>query len=278
MKKLLTAVLAAGLATGVISALTTDSAYADGFTTGGLRGVVKDKTTGEPSVGATVVATSPALQGEQVVITDENGAYYITSLPPGEYTITVYYNDTTFSRNNVLVQLGKEMLINVAVDSSVTKGETIAIQGSAPIVDQGSTKIGATITSDYTNNVPTQRTFGEVMAGAAGAQKDNYGISFGGATSAENTYVVEGLNTTDTGFGVLSSNLPNEFIQETEVITGGYNAEFGRATGAIVNVVTKSGSNEFHGSVFGHLQPSGLTADSNRILREGTAIDREVNQ
>ena len=108
MKKLLTAVLAAGLATGVISALITDSAYADGFTTGGLRGVVKDKTTGEPSVGATVVATSPALQGEQVVITDENGAYYITSLPPGEYTITVYYNDTTFSRNNVLVQLGKE--------------------------------------------------------------------------------------------------------------------------------------------------------------------------
>src|SRR5258706_259952 len=81
-----------------------------------------------------------------------------------------------------------------------------------------------------------------------------------GATSAEKQYVVEGLNTTDTGFGVLSSNLPNEFIQETEVITGGYNAEFGRATGAIVNVVTKTGSNQFHGSVFGHLQPQALTA------------------
>ena len=278
MKKLLTAIFAAGLATGVVSALDSQDAYADAFTTGSVRGVVKDKASGEPSVGATVVATSPALQGEQVVIADETGSYFITSLPPGVYTLTVYYNDTTFSRNNVTVSVGKENFVAIAVDTSATKGETIAIQGSAPIVDQGSTKIGATITSDYTNNVPTQRTFGEVMASAAGAQDDRYGVSFAGATSAENTYVVEGLNTTDTGFGVLSSNLPNEFIQETEVITGGYNAEFGRATGAIVNVVTKSGSNEFHGSVFGHIEPAALTAEAQRIIRQGTAIDRATNQ
>jgi outer membrane receptor protein involved in Fe transport len=279
MNKLLTAVMTAGLTTGVISVVGSDrAAQADAFTTGSLRGQVKDKASGEASVGATVVATSPALQGEQVVIADESGSYYLTSLPPGIYTLTVYYNDATFSRNNVLVQVGKEAVVNIAVDSSAGKGETISISGTAPIVDQGSTKIGATITSDYTNNVPTARTFGEVMSSAAGAQDDRYGVSFAGATSAENTYVVEGLNTTDTGFGTLSSNLPNEFIQETEVITGGYNAEFGRATGAIVNVVTKSGSNEFHGSVFGHLQPSALTADAQKIIRQGTAIDRATNQ
>jgi outer membrane receptor protein involved in Fe transport len=279
MKKLLTALIATGLAGGAISLIASDNAaYADAFTTGSLRGVVKDKGTGEPTVGATVVATSAALQGEQVVITDESGGYYITSLPPGIYTLTVYYNDTTYSRNNVLVQVGKEAVVNLGVDISATKGETINISGTAPIVDQGSTKVGSTITSDFTNNVPTGRTFGDVIQNTASAQGDTYGISFAGATSAENTYVVEGLNTTDTGFGVLSSNLPNEFIQETEVITGGYNAEFGRATGAIVNVVTKTGSNQFHGSVFGHIQPSALTASSDRILREGTAIDREVNQ
>jgi len=121
-------------------------------------------------------------------------------------------------------------------------------------------------------------TFGGVMAAAGGAQKDTYGISFAGATSAENTYVVEGLNTTDTGFGTLSSDLPNEFIQETEVITGGYNAEYGRATGAIVNVVTKSGSNALHGSVFGHFSPRVFSADAEAIRREGTAIDRSTNQ
>jgi outer membrane receptor protein involved in Fe transport len=279
MNKLLAAFLATGLAGGAISLIgSTRTARADALSTGSLRGVVKDKATGEPTIGATVVATSAALQGEQVVIADENGGYYITSLPPGIYTLTVYYNDATFSRNNVLVQVGKEAVVNIGVDSAATKGETINIAGAAPIVDQGSTKVGSTITSDFTNNIPTGRTFGEVMAATAGAQGDTYGISFAGATSAENTYVVEGLNTTDTGFGTLSSNLPNEFVQETEVITGGYNAEFGRATGAIVNVVTKTGSNQFHGSVFGHFQPQGLTASSNRILREGTAIDRELNQ
>ncbi|HEY0477674.1 MAG TPA: TonB-dependent receptor [Kofleriaceae bacterium] len=279
MNKLFSAVIAAALTVGVISMVGSDRvASADGFNTGSLRGVVKDKASNEASIGATVVATSPALQGEQVVIADENGAYYITSLPPGSYTLTVYYNDATFSRSNVLVQVGKEAVVNFAIDGSAGKGETIAISGNAPIVDQGSTKVGTTITSDYTNNVPSLRTFGEVMGSAAGAQSDRYGVSFSGSTSAENTYVVEGLNTTDTGFGVLSSNLPNEFVQETEVITGGYNAEFGRAIGAIVNVVTKSGSNEFHGSVFGHLQPNALTADARTILREGTAIDRVLNQ
>src|ERR1700754_3204143 len=104
MKNYLAAVVAAGLATGVIFAIDLDrAAYADALTTGSIRGVVKDKTSGESGVGATVVATSPALQGEQVVIADETGGYYITSLPPGIYTLTVYYNDATFSRNNVLV-------------------------------------------------------------------------------------------------------------------------------------------------------------------------------
>src|ERR1051325_840019 len=153
MKKLLTAVFAAGLATCVVSALGSDTAYADAFTTGAVRGVVKDKTSGEAGVGATVVATSPALQGEQVVIADETGAYYITNLPPGVYTLTVYYNNITYSRSNVLIQVGKEVVVNLSVDTSASKGETIAITGAVPIVDQGSTKVGTTITSDFTNKI-----------------------------------------------------------------------------------------------------------------------------
>jgi len=248
---------------------------------GSLRGTVRDKSGGNAAVGATVVATSPALQGEQVVITDDTGQYFITSLPPGVYTLTVYYTDATFSRGNVLVQLGKEAVVNITVDTGAAtgkpKGEIITISGTAPIVDQGSTKTGLTITDDYTRNIPVARTFGGVVGQAAGAQSDNYGISFAGSTSVENVYIVEGINTTDTAYGGLSSNLPNEFISETEVITGGYNAEFGRATGGIVNVVTKSGSNEFHGSVFGYFQPGGFVAEANPVKREGGSIDTETN-
>src|SRR5450755_4694954 len=280
MKKLHT-FFAAALLFGAGSLIKTEVAFAQASSVGQLRGVVKDKGTNEPAVGATVVATSPALQGEQVVITDETGQYFVTSLPAGAYTLTVYYNDATYARSNVLVQVGKEAVINITVNSAENagkpKGEVITIAGTAPIVDQGSTKTGLTLTSDYTNNVPTGRTFGATMGAAAGSQGDQYGISFAGSTSVENTYVIEGINTTDTAYGQLSSNLPNEFISETEVITGGYNAEYGRATGGIVNVVTKQGSNEFHGSVFGNLSPVTFTSAAKVIQAEGGSIDNQVN-
>jgi outer membrane receptor protein involved in Fe transport len=287
MNKVTKAFMLAALLFGGGSLIYTQDVHAQaGSTVGQLRGVVRDKGEGNgAAIGATVVATSPALQGEQVVITDENGQYFITSLPPGVYTLTVYYNDQTFSRSNVLVQIGKEAVVNVSVDSKASagkpKGEVINISGNAPIVDQGSTKTGMTLTDDYTNNIPTGRTFGSVIGAAAGAQTDasanGAGISFAGATDLENTYIVEGINTTDTGYGGLSSNLPNEFIQETEVITGGYNAEYGRATGGIVNVVTKQGSNQFHGSVFGYYRPGSFVAAANVVQHEGGSIDGATN-
>jgi hypothetical protein len=282
ISKVLMAAALGSLAVIGTAAIEDQTARAQGSATvGSLRGTIKDKSNGEDAPGATVVATSPALQGEQVVITDETGQYFITSLPPGIYTLTVYYNEATFSKGNVLVQVGKEAVVNINVDSGISagkpKGEVIEISGSAPIVDQGSTKTGVTITDDFTRNIPTGRTFGAVVGGAAGAQGDFYGVSFSGATSLENTYIVEGINTTDTAFGEISSNLPNEFISETEVITGGYNAEFGRATGGIVNVVTKQGSNEFHGSVFGYYRPGAFVSDADLIRREGGAIDTATN-
>jgi len=280
--KVLMATALGTLAVTGASLVEDQTALAQGSATvGSLRGQIRDKAANEAAVGATVVATSPALQGEQVVITDENGAYFITSLPPGVYTLTVYYNDGTFSRGNVLIQVGKEAVVNVTIDSGAAtgkpKGEVIEIRGSAPLVDQGSTKTGVTITDDYTRNIPTARTFGGVLGAAAGSQGDAYGVSLAGATSLENIYIVEGINTTDTGFGELSSNLPNEFVSETEVITGGYNAEYGRATGGIVNVVTKQGSNELRGSVFGYYRPGALVSDAEVIQREGSSVDTKTD-
>ena len=277
-KNLMSAFMAIGILAGAGAIVEPQEAFAQtGATVGQLRGVIRDKATGSAAVGATVVATSPSLQGEQVAITEDGGQYFITSLPPGLYVLTVYYADSTFSRGNVLIQVGKEAVVNVTVDSGAKegrpKGEIIEIKGTAPIVDQGSTKTGASFGEDYTRNVPVARTFGGVVGAAAGSTNDFFGANFSGATSLENTYVVEGINTTDTSNGSLSSNLPTEFLQETEVITGGYNAEYGRATGGIVNVVTKSGSNEFHGSVFGYLTPGGLVSDAETIVREGQSID-----
>ncbi|MFN0249161.1 MAG: TonB-dependent receptor domain-containing protein [Kofleriaceae bacterium] len=272
MRVVVMAVLAIDVAVMVEEASAQTSA-----TIGNLRGVVRDKATDEGVVGATIVATSRSLLGEQVAVTEDDGQYFLTSLPPGMYELTVYYADDTYTRRNILIQVGKDAVVNLSIDSRSAKGETIVLTGTAPIIDQGSTKTGLTLTDDYTRNLPTARTFGGVVGQAAGAQGDNYGVSFAGATSAENVYIVEGINTTDTGFGGIASNLPNEFVQETEVITGGYNAEFGRATGGIVNVVTKQGSDEFHGSVFAYVQPGALISEANVIQREGGSIDSKTN-
>ncbi len=272
-------VLAAGLLGGAAQAIVIEGdALAQSSTSGVLRGVITDKKTKEPVIGATVVVSSAALQQEQVVITDENGSYQVQELPPGQYLVTVFFNETPFQRPNIVVQVGKQLVVNVAIDTeAAVGGETIVVEGRAPIIDQGSTKTGPTITKEYTDNIPVGRTFGAVLGAAPGSQGDQYGISFSGATSVENTYIVEGVNTTDTAFGQLSSNLPNEFVQETEVITGGYNAEFGRSTGGVINVVTKQGSNELHGSVFAYFTPGALVAEAEIINREGSAIDTENN-
>jgi outer membrane receptor protein involved in Fe transport len=253
-------------------------AWGDDVTTGSVRGVVTDRASGRPIAAALVAATSTALQGAQTAFSDGDGAYLLTSLPPGPYKLTVYYNDAVFPRANLVIQVGKQAVVNLAIDGAAGKGEVIELAGTAPLIDQGSTKLGQSFTPDYTNNLPTPGTFGGTIAATGGAQLDAHGVSFAGATSPENVYIIEGLNTTDTGFGTLSADLPNEFIQETEVITGGYAAEYGRATGALVNVVTKAGGNQLHGSVFGRYAPGAFTAAAQTIRREGTAIDAAVNQ
>lgn len=270
-----TILMAAAVSVAGGLSVTTLDAVAQNSTSGAVRGLVKDKATGEPVIATTVVATSAALIGEQIVLTDDNGQYYFDNLPPGEYVITVYFNDAKFERK-LDVSVGKLAQANVTV-SSATAGETVIVKGQKILVDSGSSKIGSTITKEFVRNIPAPRTFGGLIGATAGSQNDQYGASLSGATSAENTYIVEGINTTDTGFGTLAANLPSEFIDQTEIVTGGYNAEFGRATGGVINVLTKQGSDEFHGSVFGYFRNGDMAASAKLIDRQGSSVDRETN-
>jgi len=93
--------------TGMLLATVAGTARAQDSTTGAMRGQVRDRSTGDAVVGATVVASGPALQGTQATSTDETGSYAVPNLPPGTYQIDVYHADARFSRTNVLIQLGK---------------------------------------------------------------------------------------------------------------------------------------------------------------------------
>lgn len=253
-----------------LTALAASAAHAQVPTTGSVRGVVTDAASGAPVPGAVVSVRGPALQSQAGAITEGDGSYEITGLPPGLYTLTVYQGDALLvSRSNVLVRLGKVSRVDVDVRMA---GEVIEITGRAPLIDQGSTKTGVTVTADYVRNVPIGRNFDEVLDLAPGAQRDEFGTGFGGSTSPENSYVIEGLNVTGVGFGLATLTLPTEFVREIEVVSGAYGAEFGRATGGIANVVTRSGSNDLHGSVFGYFTPGALTGQTRFLPNENSSI------
>src|SRR5262249_60275934 len=91
------------------------------------------------------------------------------------------------------------------------------------------------------------------------AAADTFGVSHNGATSPENSYLIDGLSVNDPAYGVLGTPLTSEFVDEVNVITGGYMPEYGRATGGTISATTKSGGNEFHGQVGGYFTPGALT-------------------
>jgi hypothetical protein len=238
---------------------------------GGIRGTVTDET-GTPLELVTVVASGPALQQPQTEFTDSAGQYYISSLPPGMYSMIFIYGEAKVRRENVEVAVGQTITVPAKVNTTVT--DTIVIKERAPAIDGGSTKIGVRVGQDVLKNIPQNgRTFAGTLSSAAGSQGDALGESFSGSTSVENSYVVDGINTTGITAGGIGLPVINNFIQEVEIITGGYNAEFGRSTGGVVNVVTKTGSNEFHGSVWANIQP--LEADQQSVASASSAISRK---
>ncbi len=279
-KLIIASILASGLGATTLglSLLAPSVAFAQSQTTGAITGTITDSKTGEKLAGVTVIATSPSLAQAQTAITDENGQYKITDLPPGDYLVTFYYADITLERGGVNVGIGRVTPVFQKINQAQAGGEVVKITDSAPTIDPTSTTQGITIDKNYIKNIPVPgRTFESTLGAAAGSQGDALGVSFSGSSSLENQYFVDGVNTTGLTFGTVGSPVINEFIEEIEVITGGYNAEYGRATGGVVNVVTKSGSNEFKGSVFGTYTPGQLTAAAERTPNNASSIDATGN-
>ncbi len=149
-----------------------ESSYATGGSltssvSGAVVGRVLDKATKEPVIGATIVATGPALAGQLAEITDESGAYRLGNLPPGNYQITVYYNDSQFSRPNVHVAIGKQTTVSIPIATDSHTAETIELEARAPIIDQSSYSTGVTIDRDYVRNIP-------VPARSSGGSRSTY--------------------------------------------------------------------------------------------------------
>jgi Ca-activated chloride channel homolog len=182
-----------------------------------LVGTVSDASSKQPAAGVVVTATSPSLQGEQVVVTDASGYFRIPALPSGEYTLRFEKEGLQpYSRSGIQLRAGYTLRINVEMlPTGIT--EQLVVQGSAPTIDVGSTSTGINVGGGFVRGITVVRPTGKGSAGrsfesladiAPGANIDPYGVSISGTTSPENSYVIDGVNPKDPGFGYLQGPRP----------------------------------------------------------------------
>ncbi len=225
-------------------------------TTGGIDGAVTD-IVGFPIPGATVEVASPSLQGVRTAVTGPEGFYRIPFAPPGEYRVTASLAGWRAVQKTATVRLGAIATVNLVLEQAAT--EQVVVSGQAPLIDRTSTTAGTNYTSQNIRQLPLDRNYASIALANPGTGTD-FGYTDGrylpltiyGATSSENQWMIDGVNTTDVRYGTQGKAMTSEFVQELEVKTGGYSAEYGRATGGVINVVTKSGGNAFHGDAFAH--------------------------
>ncbi len=262
-------------------------------TTAGLQGTVKDPQ-GAVVSKATVEVTSPALIGVKKLETDASGYYRFSNLPPGVYTITVTAQGfRSLKQSGLNLEVGKLPTVDLALQIGASE-QTIEVSSAAPLVDVTQSKVQTVVSEDVINAVPKGRSFQSLIQLAPGARVEplqGNGYQINGASNAENTYLVEGQDTGDVQTGVSAANVPFEFIQEVQVKSGGFEAEYGGALGGVVNVVQKRGSNAWHGSFFSYYQgdlfndsstnPTNIPTNSGNTIRylrkvPNTSIDYDT--
>jgi len=253
-------------------------------TTGTIKGRVTDAQ-GLAIPGATVTVTGP--QGAKSAVSDAEGRFSLPFLTPGAYSVRGELQGfKAVEQKNVTVSLGQTIDLPLKLEVGGLS-ETIQVTGSSPVIDTGSTTTGAVLSSDMFSQVPVGRRLSDTLYMAPGVSTGgsvgSANPSISGASGLENQYVIDGVNVTNQGYGALGSYsivfgslgnaTPFDFVKEVQVKTGGYEAEFGQSTGGVVNVVTKSGSNLFRGSLFGYARPTKTEGDWTQVTSPNGTIN-----
>lgn len=251
-------------------------------TTGGIAGRVVDSS-GLPLPGVTVTATGA--QGVKTAVSDPQGRYAIPFLIPGVYVVDGTLDGfEPVRRAATRIELGQTLELALTMRVGDIK-ETVQVTADRPLVDTTSPAIGASLDADTLSRLPVGRRFSDTLYLAPGVSTGGaVGVanpSVEGSSGLENQYVIDGVNVTNGGYGALGSysivfgslgnGTPYDFIEQVQVKTGGYEAEFGQATGGVINVVTKSGANHLRGSAFGYVSPQALESTYRTVQStEGT--------
>ena len=220
--------------------------FAQPAQTGTISGVIQDSS-GGVMPGATVSATSQDRGFARTTISDANGHFLFPAVPIGTYTVvaTLQGFETARSTDN-LVETDKTTAVPFTMKvGSLT--DTVQVLGDTPIVDITNTTANTRIRSDQFEKLPVGRSY-QALIGAVPGVVGTGNVNAMGALTSNNLFIIDSVDTTDPTTGTFGTNLNYEAIQEVSVYTSGISAEYGRAQGAIVNVITKSGTNKFEGS------------------------------
>jgi outer membrane receptor protein involved in Fe transport len=219
--------------------------------TGSIAGTVEDANGGRLP-GVTITLKGPNLIREQVFVTTETGEFHFPLVPPGVYSVNaVLQGFTTIERTGVGVNVGAATRVDVVMQVA-SLSESVTVSAGAPAVDVDTNRIASTFTLSTLQAVPFQRDFWDVLKATPGVTNDNQSYrattSISGAGVRQTAYTVDGTNLTDAAASYAGiRHLNFDGFEEMEVITGAMPAEVGSASGGYVNIVTKSGGNDFHG-------------------------------
>ncbi len=254
------------------------ASFAQTSTTGTVEGTVTDPN-GAVVPNVTLTLTGPNLVRAQTTTSDADGTYRFASVPPGRYTLETgaVSGFNVYRQENVEVNLSRGTTANITL--GVTGSSATVDVVATPDVDQATNTTGTNVSTEFFSNIPTSRTVQGLytiaptvtrsgLRDASGRERDP---SVAGSSGPENSYILDGINTTDPAFGGGGANLPFEFVQEVEIKTGAFGADQGLSTGGVFNVITKSGSNEFHGDVFAYGLPTSFVRETKNIPFTGLA-------
>lgn len=223
---------------------------------------------GESLPGVSVEIKGPS--GTLVAVTDAKGEYRFPRVMTGSYKVTARLQGfQTYEASRVPVALGDRAVLNITLKISSVM-ETVVVTGDRVQIAVGENQTSTTIASEQINRLPKGRDFTTVVTQAPGVTNEAFlgGVSIDGASGSENRFVIDGVDTTDPQRGLSGQNFVTDFLEEVQVKSAGYAAEYGGALGGVINAVTKSGTNDFHGWAGAYYTDSSLSGSARKTWYE----------
>ncbi len=255
---------------------------------GSIAGVVKDAQ-GGAIVGATVtaqLASALDTRGERVygagvsVVTDATGTYRFPALGPGRYEITANLSGFSPAKvQNVDLRLGQQLSINLTLQPGGV-AETVQVVAESPLIAITQSARSTSIREEEIEKMPKGRDFVTLVTQASGANMESKSgtnaIMIDGSSGGENRWIIDGAESTEIVHGNQGKTMVTDFVEEVQVKSSGYTAEYGGSTGGVINVLSKSGTNQWRGDALIYYQSDSLDSDPRPSLRLKPTNDREA--